>query len=291
LEDIWQRIAGQLQPGWPAVTTVIDILLVTLIAYRLLKLVRGTRAWKVLIGIAVFVLCLVVSDSLGLVATNWLLERATLLAPVALAILLLPELRQALEGFARLGLWPERLITADRTPNDEVQQAIVEAVSAMAQERIGALLVIERTDRMTEIERSGVPLHARVSTELLRAVFHHGNPLHDGAAVLREGELVAAACRLPNSESSQALARDMHLRHRAGLGASEAGDAIVVIVSEERGSITLAINGAIEPIANSAELARRLSELLASPESPDKVLEKVFKRKVREDEPVEENKA
>ncbi len=291
MEDIWQRIAGQLQPGWSAVTTVIDILLVTLIAYRLLKLVRGTRAWKVLIGIAVFVLCLVVSDSLGLVATNWLLERATLLAPVALAILLLPELRQALEGFARLGLWPERLITADRTPNDEVQQAIVEAVSAMAQERIGALLVIERDDRMTEIERSGVPLHARVSTELLRAVFHQGNPLHDGAAVLREGELVAAACRLPNSESSQALARDMHLRHRAGLGASEAGDAIVVIVSEERGSITLAMNGAIEPIANSAELARRLSELLASPESPDKVLEKVFKRKVREDEPAEEKKA
>jgi diadenylate cyclase len=279
LDEFWQRVAGHLQPGWPAFRTLADILIVTVISYRLLKLVRGTRAWKILIGIAVFVIFLSLSDLLGLVATHWVLQTATLLAPVALAILLLPELRQALEGFARLGLWPERLIAADKPLSDQVQEAVVEAVSAMARERTGALIVIERTDRMTEIERSGVPLHAEVSAELLRAVFHHGNPLHDGAALIREGQLEAAACRLPNSDSTMALEKDMHLRHRAGLGASEAGDAIVIIVSEERGSITLAVDGSIEPVAGGAELADRLADLLALPEAPDKVLERVLRRR------------
>ncbi len=279
MDEFWQRVAGHLQPGWPAFLTLADILIVTVISYRLLKLVRGTRAWKILIGIAVFVIFLSLSDVLGLVATHWVLQTATLLAPVALTILLLPELRQALEGFARLGLWPERLITAEKPHGDRVQEAVVEAVSAMARERTGALIVVERTDRMTEIERSGVPLHAEVSAELLRAVFHHGNPLHDGAALIREGQLEAAACRLPNSESTMALEKDMHLRHRAGLGASEAGDAVVIIVSEERGAITLAVDGAIEPVMNGAELADRLTGLLALPDAPEKVLERVFRRK------------
>lgn len=259
MDEILQRLSELRQPTWETFLHVVDIALVTFVIFRLLCLVRTTRAWRILGGIVIFVLALLVSDYLQLRTLHWLLDKATLLAPVALVILLLPELRQTLEGFARLGLWPERL------PGDTVRTAaktieeIVAAVAEMSASRIGALIVIERGVHLDDIASNGVAVNAEVSAPLLGSIFYGGNPLHDGAVVVRGDRVMAAACRLPLSEDLR-LAKEFHMRHRAGLGISEQTDSVVIIVSEERGTISLAVDGQIRRLADPIELRTALND-------------------------------
>ncbi len=226
--------------GW---LLVIDILLVTLLNFYLFKLVRGTRAWKFVIGIGFFVLALYLSDIFGLHTLHWILEKASVAAPIALVILFLPELRHLIEGFAKVGVWTEKLISgSDPGLAKTMIDSISDAVDEMAQGRIGALIVIERDERLDDIARNGVPLNAKVTAELLGAIFFLGNPLHDGAAILRRDTLVAAACRLPLSDNPE-IDSHYHMRHRAGIGVSEHFDCVVLIVSEERGEVSVAVDG------------------------------------------------
>ncbi len=240
---------------------VVDILLVAYVIYRLLKLVRGRRAWRIAIGIGFFVAALVLSERFQLNTLHWILDKATLLAPVALVILFLPELRQAVEGFGKLGGWTDRLITAQQKTTIDTVQQICAAVAEMAEHRIGALIVIERTTRLQEVADNGIPVHAKVTAPLIGAIFYHGNPLHDGAIVIRGDEVVAAACRLPMSESTT-IPGHFHMRHRAGIGISEHSDAIVVIVSEERGEIAVAHEAVMLPLSDELELRRYLEREL-----------------------------
>jgi diadenylate cyclase len=246
------------------IVNVVDILLVAYVIYWLLKLVRGKRAWRIVIGIIVFVVALVVSDWMQLYTLHWILDKLTLLAPVALVILFLPELRQAVEGFGKLGGWTERLMSAQHQTGTDAVLEVCTAVAEMAEHRIGALLVIERTANLQEIADNGIPVHARITAPLLGAIFYHGNPLHDGAVVVRGNEVVAAACRLPMSDS-RVLPPHYHMRHRAGLGMSEHSDAIVVIVSEERGEIAVAQEGTIKFVEDELELRRFLDRELRDP--------------------------
>jgi diadenylate cyclase len=240
---------------------VVDILLVAYVIYRLLKLVRGRRAWRIATGIGFFVAALVLSERFQLNTLHWILDKATLLAPVALVILFLPELRQAVEGFGKLGGWTDRLITVQQKTTVDTVQQICAAVAEMAEHRIGALIVIERTTRLQEVADNGIPVHAKVTAPLIGAIFYHGNPLHDGAIVIRGDEVVAAACRLPMSESTT-IPGHLHMRHRAGIGISEHSDAIVVIVSEERGEIAVAHEAALLPLSDELELRRYLEREL-----------------------------
>ena len=231
----------------------IDILLVTLIIYRLLKLVQGRRAWRIVFGALAFVFVLLLSDFLHLRTLHYLLAQATLLAPVALVVLFLPELRQALEGLTRLGFWSERLIPTSPYPSQVKVDELIVAVESMARSHTGALIVVERGGRLDEVVANGISVNAQVSAPLLEAIFHGENPLHDGAAVIRGNEIVAAGCRLPLSDSSS-VDRTKHMRHRAGLGISEQSDCIVVIVSEERGKISVAHEGKLNEIEHIQDL-------------------------------------
>lgn len=246
------------------IVNVVDILLVAYVIYRLLKLVRGRRAWRIVIGIIVFIVALVVSDWMQFYTLHWILDKLTLLAPVALVILFLPELRQAVEGFGKLGGWTERLMSAHHQTGTDSVVEVCKAVAEMAEHRIGALIVIEKTANLQEIADNGIPVHAQVTAPLLGAIFYHGNPLHDGAIVVRGNEVVAAACRLPMSDS-RVLPPHYHMRHRAGLGMSEHSDAIVVIVSEERGEIAVAHEGTIRFVEDDLELRRLLDRELRDP--------------------------
>ncbi len=259
------------------VMAVIDILLVAFLIYRLLKLVRGTRAWKVLIGIGVFVGALFLSEKLELHTLHWILEKASVLAPVALVILLLPELRQAIEGFAKIGLLPERLLTGESSTSHTVLDEIVEASENMARRNIGALIVIEREEQLNEVARNGVPLNAEVTAALIEAIFYHGNPLHDGAAIIRKDNLLAAACRLPLSENPL-LGAQYHMRHRAGVGVSEAADCVVIIVSEERGECSIAVDGELIHCKSGEDLKNRLQSLVAT-SGDDRAARRMFGRK------------
>lgn len=244
-----------------AFINVADILLVAYVTYRLFKLIRGKRAWRIVIGVLVFVAALSLSEKLHLNTLHWMLDKAALLAPVALVILFLPELRQAVEGFGKLGLWTERLIGSQPGIEKTAVHEISMAVAEMAEHRIGALIVIERGTRLMDVAENGIPVHAKISAPLVGAIFYHGNPLHDGAIVVRRDEVVAAACRLPMSES-RSIDPHYHMRHRAGIGMSEQSDAVVVIVSEERGDIAVAVDGEMTIMKDEIELRECLDQHL-----------------------------
>ena len=234
---------------------VIDILIVAFITYRLLMLVRGTRGWRILLGLLVFAAALTLSDVLNLVTLHWILEKATMLGPVALVILFLPELRQTLEGLTKFSLMPERVVEAghEKTLDRTAVEEIVGAVTEMARDRIGAILVIETGAHMDEIAANGVPLNAKISSSLLGSIFYGQNPLHDGAVIIRGDSILAAACRLPLSESAR-IDKTLHMRHRAAIGVTEQNDAVSIVVSEERGTISVVQEGKLQLLKTSAEL-------------------------------------
>ncbi len=249
-----------MRPSVDNLIHLVDIFVVGLLIYFMLQLVRSTRAWRIFVGITIFVVVLFLSEFLQLRTLHWLLEKATLLGPVALVILFLPELRQALEGFAKFGLITDgTLARSDLTT--AVAEEVVSAAAEMSSLRVGALIVFERGNKLDDIVGTGVPIGGNVTSALLNAIFYGANPLHDGAVVIRGNRVMAAACRLPLSES-RVVEKEYHMRHRAAIGLSEQCDAFVVVVSEERGSISIAENGRLEKLADHLALRTRLHQLL-----------------------------
>lgn len=235
--------------------SIVDILLVSFLNYRILVLVRGPRAWQMVVG-AFFVLSiLLLSKVFKLYALEVVLDRALLLAPVAIVILLLPELRKALEVFGKVGLWGPRLAAYENAGFASIVDSIVEAATSLSEQRTGALIVIERGAPLADTIDNGLTLDAKVTAPLLESIFFDGSPLHDGAAIIRGDRVVAAACRLPFSEN-QSLSKSMHMRHRAAVGISEVVDCSAVVVSEERGTISYAEGGSIRVV--SAEQLRSI---------------------------------
>lgn len=282
MRDEFLRRLSTLGEPWPqAVINILDVLLVAYLIWRLLKLVRGTRAWRILFGVFVFLVALLASDVLGLRTLHWVLDKATLLGPVALVILFLPELRQTIEGFARIGGLSDRLVGSEGAARGTTIEEITVAAQAMAQSRTGALIVIDRSRQLDAEIRSGVPLHAVVSAPLLQSIFYAGNPLHDGAIIVRQDELVSAACQLPLSDNP-AIRAEYHMRHRAGVGVTEHSDALVVIVSEERGEITVARAGILTPVKTPEELLQLLSQGLTT--DAEAVRRRSFRRAKRTEE-------
>ncbi len=217
-------------------------------------------------GILIFIVALVASSAFGMESLHWVLDKATLLAPVALVILLLPELRQTLEGFGKLRIWTQ--IAGERSIEPGTIEEIVKAVSYFRGQRIGALIVIELGPPLDSIVSNGIHIDAEVSAPLLESIFYEGNPLHDGAVVIRGDVLVAAACRLPLSDNPRVDAM-LHMRHRAALGITEEMDCLAVVVSEERGSIGLARDGHLTIIESPSDLRELLTANLR-PESNGK---------------------
>lgn len=244
----------------------LDILAVTYIIYKVLMLIRGTRAWRIVLGALVFIALLALSTRFKLTALHWILDRAAVLLPVAIVILLMPEFRQLIEGMTRLRLFN---IAPDETTEVRTIEEIVAAVAELSTARIGALIVIERKESLEEIASTGVILNARVSSPLLVSIFYEGNPLHDGAVVIRGDMLHAAACRLPLTES-RTVDRAVHMRHRAALGVAEAFDCVAIVVSEERGTISYAMGNRLQRVGGPLELRDVLNREVRKQEQEEK---------------------
>ncbi|MGE0227400.1 MAG: diadenylate cyclase CdaA [Dehalococcoidia bacterium] len=246
---------------------VIDILIVSVSVYWLLLLIRGTTAMTVLRGAVVLLGgAFLLSRALDLLVVNWLLRNSVTGLVIAMALVFQPEIRRALERLGRTGLRSsmrreERLHTVD---------TVVRAASRLARQGRGALIVLERETGLQEVIDTGVPLGADLSAELLGTIFVTNSPLHDGAAVIRVDRVVAAGCTLPLSETP--LPAEYGMRHRAALGITERTDAVVVVVSEERGEISLASNGRMLPDLDEVRLGRQLYRLFDlagfGPEAP-----------------------
>ncbi|MDI6870694.1 MAG: diadenylate cyclase CdaA [Bacillota bacterium] len=258
---------------WPAElprfgpVDVLDILIIAVVVYKVMTFLRNTGTVSLLKGLTVLFLATTLSGWLGLRAVNWLLERALTGVLVALPVVFYPELRRTLEQLGRGQLFRHGLAELGKQERTELIGAVVRAAMLLSAEKTGALLVIERETGLQEYVDTGIPLDARVTAELLVNLFTPNTPLHDGAAVIRGNRLAAAGCFLPLSDNPS-LPKDLGTRHRAGVGISEISDAAVVIVSEETGIVSLAVNGRLERHLDGEALRERLTALTRAKEAP-----------------------
>lgn len=251
------------------IVNVVDILLVAALIYQLLMWARGTRAWQIMWGIVIYLLVLWLSTVLDLSTLAWILQKFEVLGPVAIVILFFPELRHVLEEMGRIGFWGSRFRVLDKKDVTRVVDEIVRSAVDLSAKNTGALMVLERETGLNDYVATGHTLDARLSVDLLGAIFYPGAPLHDGAVIIRGDKIVAAGCVLPLT-SNPGIGTSIHTRHRAALGITEQSDAVVVVVSEETGSISLSHDGRLIRGLRDEGLRERLVSLLEGSATPDR---------------------
>ena len=251
---------------------VLDILVLAYLIYRLLMLVRKTNSSRLIKGVLVVVLALWISAAGRMQALNYLLGLVVNWGVLALIILFQPEIRRVLEQVGSSQLSFLKIFSKPQVDRQTIEKAISQTVAAcgdMSRSRTGALIVFERHNQLDEQLRSGTKLDAEVSSELLKNIFFVKAPMHDGAVLVREGRVLGAGCMLPLSKNVN-LSRDLGMRHRAGIGMSENSDAVVVLVSEETGSISVAVGGMLKRHLMTETLEQLLrNELLPQPEADE----------------------
>ena len=239
IQMIWQNLSAI------NISDVVDIAVVSFLIYQVVKLVRETSSARIIRGVIILIAAMWISNILQLTMVNYLFRAVLTWGIVVIAIVFQPELRRILERMGRSKL-SSLMLRNDMVPMEE--QAILEIVHAcseMSWSRTGALIIFERDNRLDDQIRTGTILDAETTAELLKNIFYPKAPLHDGAAIIRRGRIQAAGCMLPLSNNPN-LSKELGMRHRAGIGMSEASDAVVVIVSEETGSISVAVNGMLK---------------------------------------------
>lgn len=219
----------------------IDILLVTYLIYKLIMVIKGTKAVQLLKGFFVILIVTLISEKLEFQTLNWIMQQILSWGVVAFVIIFQPELRRALDQLGR-GRFFSRTGNREDEEQERIVEAIVKATDYMAKRRIGALISMERETGLADYIETGIPLNANISSELLINIFIPNTPLHDGAVILQKNTVAAAACYLPLSESPF-ISKELGTRHRAALGISEVTDSLTIIVSEETGAISLTKNG------------------------------------------------
>lgn len=267
------------------IADIIDILLVAYLIYKAIWFVRRTNSYNLAKGILVFLIVMLIADLFGLKMISFALRKAAELGLIALVILFQPELRRVLE---RMG---SGLSSARGETGTEIDSAIAHTVLActeMSASKTGALIIFERNIKLNEIMSTGTIINADTNAELMKNIFYNKAPLHDGALIIRAGRMAAAGCVLPLTKSTN-LSKDLGMRHRAGIGLSEQSDAVVVIVSEESGSISVAIDGMLKRHLNATTLERLLrGELIVEDDSQSKrgfmqLMRKLFKERRNEE--------
>lgn len=226
----------------PAFTTIdiIDIVIVAYVVFRLMLILRGTRATSIIKGLGIILIGNVVARYLGLRTVTWILTQGTTVILVALPVVFYPELRRALEHLGRGQLF-RRLAALGEDELEMLIDVVARAVRQLSQSQIGALIVFEREVGLEEYIESGIRIEGIVSTELILSIFLPKTPLHDGALILNGTSVIAAGCFLPLTESL--LPSELGTRHRAAVGVSEVSDALVIVVSEETGTVSVAVAG------------------------------------------------
>jgi len=248
--------------------SLLDIALVAISIYFVLRLLRGTRAVQLLKGLLILGALIVFTGSLQLSTFNWMLKQALLPGVIALIILFQPELRLALEQIGRGHIFGVGLTALRREQIAQLVDEIVLSARQLSRERIGSLIVIEREVGLNDVVQTGRRVEGLASADLLRTIFYPGTPLHDLAAVIRGNRVIAAGCLLPLTERRDVRGL-LGTRHRAALGLSETTDAVVLVVSEETGAISLAVDGRLYSNLTADVLKQRLLGILTpAPRSP-----------------------
>ena len=241
----WEKASIYLNLPKITMTDIVEILIITFLFYYMLVWIKNTRAWVLLKGIMVILLFVLVAAVFQMNTIIWIAKNTLSVAITAIVIIFQPEIRRMLE---RVGSGKVKELFVAETAAADVPAAIEETVKAytsMSKDKVGALMVFERANLLDEVIKTGTALDCAVSSELLKNLFWNKAPLHDGAVIVRNGRIVGAGCMLPLSGNTN-LSRDLGMRHRAGIGMSEHSDAVVAIVSEETGSISVAVGGMLK---------------------------------------------
>lgn len=255
---------------------IIDILIVSYVIYQLILLMRGTRAIQLLQGIVVVVLTWALSIWFNLNTLQWMMNQMFTFGVLAVIIIFQPELRRALEQLGRGKLFSRSSSDEEHEVTHRISQ-ILKAVNYLSKRKIGALIVFERETGLNDYVESGIQLESRITSELLINIFIPNTPLHDGAVIIRKSRIMAAGCYLPLSENPF-ISKELGTRHRAAIGMSEVSDAISVVVSEETGQVSLALNGQIVRDIKEESLVSKLFEEL-KPKAKAKEKTPFWKRK------------
>ena len=245
----------------------LDILILAWVIYKGIKIVSETRAGQLVKGIAFLGILFLASSLLGLKSMNFLLTNVFQIGVIALFVVFQPELRRALERIGRTQVTSLPVFGSSQDESTQIERintlidATVEAAVALSEDKTGAIIVFERKTRLGEIISTGTVVDSAPTAALIGNIFFKNSPLHDGAMIVRDGRIYAAGCFLPLSENDT-ISRQLGTRHRAALGMSENSDALIVVVSEETGLITLAFNGKLTRDVDAVTLRRRLEEML-----------------------------
>ena len=244
LMELWATFIALVKMA--GISDYIDIALVAYLIYRGMKLLRDTAAFRLAKGLLVLFLAMAVSNFFYLNTISWVFEQVMSFGLIGVLIIFQPELRRMLEQLGK-GSIAKILIGHEEEKGDieSMIAAIVSACTSMSQTKTGALIVCERQEKLGEIIKTGTQVDAAPTSELIKNIFFHNSPLHDGAMVVRNARVLAAGCVLPLS-GSQNLSRELGTRHRAAVGMSETSDAVLVVVSEETGGISVAIGGMLK---------------------------------------------
>lgn len=246
-----------------SIKDVIDILIVSVIFYKIALLIKETRAEQLMKGIITVFIVAQLSEVFKLYTINWMLENTMTVGVIALLIVFQPELRRILEYIGRSNIFKKSLIEIKNEESKKIVTEIVHAVESLSRQKIGALIVIEKQTGLTDVLETGTLIDAEVSSELLINIFIPNTPLHDGAVIIKNERIRAAACFLPLTEN-KSLSKELGTRHRAALGISEKSDALTIVISEETGIISVAEAGELNRHIDEATLRQILTKLYAS---------------------------
>ena len=230
---------------WDLLRTVLDVGIVAFLFYKVMLLLRDSRAWQIVKGVLIVLAISIVSNFMGFRTVSYIAGLILQVLPVLIVVIFQPEIRRALEGMGKGKFKSFFRGRSGGQSTDVVVEDVIAAAAAMSKARVGALIIFERDTNLGEIIRTGTIVDAEVSSQLLQLIFVPNTPLHDGAVIIRSNKVYAAACFLPLS-ADRTLSKDLGTRHRAGLGVTENTDCVSVIVSEETGDISVARNGRLQ---------------------------------------------
>ena len=259
------------------ISDFIDVFIVAIILYYLINLIRETRAMQLVKGIIFLFIVFFMSQWLKLNALNYILGGAMQIGAFALVVIFQPELRKLLERMGRFNVG--NIIDFAADTSDEELQRVIESISVaaanMSENRTGALIVMERSTRLGEFISTGTMLDANVSSGLLENIFVPNTPLHDGAVIIRNNKIVTAGCLLPLTANNN-LSRDLGTRHRAAIGLSEVTDAVIIVVSEETGKISIALNGSLTRNLSKESLSKALTKIISQKPDTQERIDKIM---------------
>lgn len=270
VENVFKNIVSSV-----GITDVLDIAIITFLVYKLLGFIRETRAEQLAKGLLLLVVATVLSKWMHLYTLHWLLSGLISAGLVAIVVIFQPELRRALEYLGRSRI-TNIFGEVDKEEAKRIVGQFVEAVDSMSASRTGALIVIEREISLNDIVETGTVIDSQITAQMIGTIFYEGTPLHDGAVIVRGDKLYAAGCVLPLTQNKE-LNKELGTRHRAGIGVTENSDALVIIVSEETGIISIAQNGKLTRFLDGKTIEKKLLNLYFEGETEQKLSDRISK--------------